>query len=121
MKSLQSQCYYGVIDVATGEMLITGRKVKDFSRMKCDCAIRCFPQFWKKSYFYSRFANVGGRTCYVEYITEFATKKSKPAKSVVWQDGIKYRLRGSVRESIKRNNMRRYLDAIGVPGAIEGE
>ena len=96
IKNLRSYCTYTVYDLATGEVLAYGGKYKDFSRMRSDCSFRSFSLIWRKIYTYSRFAAVGGRTCYIVYWTDFKRKRYPFIGSFVSFYGVRRGLSGRV-------------------------
>ena len=96
IKNLRSYSMYRVYDLATGEVLAYGGKYKDFSRMCLDYSFRSFPLVWRKIYTYSRFAAIGGRTCYIVYWTDFKRKRYPFIGSFVSFYGVRRKLSGRV-------------------------
>lgn len=94
--NFRSYCIYTVYDLATGEVLAYGGKYKDFSRMRFDFSFRSFPFMWRRIYTYSRFAAVGGRTCYIVYWIDFKRKRYPFIGSFVSFYGVRRGLSGRV-------------------------
>lgn len=89
---MKEYCRYAVIEIETGNVLIIGNKIKDFSEQVPESEFRAFPRFWRKVREYGKIKIIKGRACYIVYWTG---ERAKGIGSCILLGGRKMALRGS--------------------------